>query len=406
MKRAALAVAGLAAAAAGAAWLMQGSPQAEPAGAARHVVAAEAIAPDVLISGRLEWRIAHAIHAPADGVLRDLLVANAEPVEPGQTILSIGSPQVEDESARAALALLQARAQLRQFDELAQGTEMLQQRAALADAESQLGQLRRREQTVRELVAAGIAPRQELTEIAARIEDLSLRRLFARQVLEGIERRQSPEARRVLEQQVALAETANARLETLRAALVVRSPGSGRFLVATAQSAGEAPRQAGEAIRRGERIGAVADPDRHEVSARADEADAARIAVGAVARVRFALDPGADHAGRVREVRRAPRPPGALAVTEEYLVTVDLDRPARGLLPGASALVRVATPERQAMLVPLGYVRLQAGRAQVSRVDPATGRAELVSVLPGAPVGDRVELTGDLRAGDVLLEMR
>jgi multidrug resistance efflux pump len=370
------------------------------------VVAVESVAPDVVLAGRLEWGVAHVLHAPADGTLRAIGAHHLEAVVAGQRLFEIGAPHLEDEIGRARLALLQARLQQRQIEGMANGPEMLQQRAALAEADSQIAQLRRRTETLRNLVAAGIAPRQELVDMTERIEELGTRRFFLQQLLEELERRQSPEARRVVEDQVALAEATLARLEAAQRDLVVSSPGQGRLIFATpASGGGDLLRQPGEAVRRGERIAVIADPSRPEVAARADEVDAGRIAPGAPTRVRFSLDARHDYAGTVREIRRAPRP-GAMAPSmEDYLVTLEVWDVPETLLPGATALVRVATPARPALMVPLRFVRLGGGRAEVRRVNPSTGAVEALDVLPGVLIGERVEISGELRAGDVLMAL-
>jgi len=379
-------------------------PRAEPA---RHVVTLREVAPEVLLAGRLEWGVAAVIHASSDGTLRALHARHLDAVAAGQTLFEIAAPGLEDDLGRARLALLQAQLQLRQHDASAQGPEILQQRAQLAEVDAQIAQARRRADTMRELVAGGIAPRQELVDLTARVEELGTRRFFVQQMLEELERRRSPEARRVMEDQATLAETTLRRLERAAAELEIRSPAAGRLLLSSgAQPGADQPRQVGEAVRRGERLAVIADPARPVVVARADEADAARIRVGAPARAAISIGGQGEIAAVVTEVRRNARPGGMPGAMEEYLATVELARGSDSLLPGAAAVVRIETPRRMAMVVPLRFILIGGARAEVQRLDPATGAASAVLVVTGALLEDGVEVLGGIAPGDTLLELR
>jgi multidrug resistance efflux pump len=373
---------------------------------ARHVVAARTVAPEVVIAGRLEWDTSAIIHAPADGTLRAVMARPFEMVQPGQQLLVVHAPALDDDLGRARLAVLQTRLLLRQHDAGATSPEMLHQRAALAEVDAQIGQARRRAETAHALVAGGIAPRQELVELNARVEELQTRRVFLQQLLEELERRRSPEARAVVEDQIALAESTLRRLEAAAAELEVRSPVAGRFLLASSASgAGDQLRQVGEAVRRGERIATIADPSRLILIARADEADALRIRAGARATAAVNQGEQVSLQAVVREVRRLPRASGAQGVMEEHVATIDILGSAE-LQPGLLTVARVDTPPRMAIIVPLRFVQTAGGRGEVRRTDTATGAVDVVAVSLGAVIGEGVEVIAGLAPGDVLLEIR
>jgi HlyD family secretion protein len=148
------------------------------------------------------------------------------------------------------------------------------------------------------------------------------------------------------------------------------------------------------------------------VHARVDEADIGQIRIGQNAR--FSVDAYPDRAftGRVIEIRRAPE---IVQNVVTYTVVVTAENPDLALLPGMTALVRVATTERpSALLVPNAALRFEpgtgalasAGAADVAgrpaRVWARTGSDGLspVAIDIGASDGSLTEvLAGSLAEG-------
>jgi HlyD family secretion protein len=140
--------------------------------------------------------------------------------------------------------------------------------------------------------------------------------------------------------------------------------------------------------------------DLHEmrVHARVDEADIGQIRIGQNAR--FAVDayPDRAFAGQVVEIRRAPE---IVQNVVTYTVVVTAKNPDLALLPGMTALVRIATTERpNALLVPNAALRFQPGigasqaagtagaEGQPARVWVRTGSGGLSSVAIGIGASD------------------
>lgn len=127
------------------------------------------------------------------------------------------------------------------------------------------------------------------------------------------------------------------------------------------------------------------------------EADAGNVARGAQVRFRVPAFPGQTFNGTVARVARVLD-----AKTRTLPVEIDVANP-RGLL-GPGMYTEVDWPVKRAgasLLVPATAVATTTERSFVIRV--VNGRAEWVTVSKGVTLGDRVEVLGALKEGDLVV---
>jgi len=109
------------------------------------------------------------------------------------------------------------------------------------------------------------------------------------------------------------------------------------------------------------------------VHARIDEADIGRIAAGQGARFTVDAFPDRVFAGRVNEIHRAPQ---IIQNVVTYTVVVSTRNPDLALLPGMTALVRIATIERpDTLLVPNAALRFAPANGAPAADGDAAGLA-------------------------------
>ena len=117
-----------------------------------------------------------------------------------------------------------------------------------------------------------------------------------------------------------------------------------------------------------------------EVHAQIDEADIGRIIIGQ--NVRFSVDayPDRSFSGQVLEIRRAPE---IVQNVVTYTVVITAENPDLVLLPGMTAVVRIATIERPAaLLVPNAALRFEPEESDADAANEE-GRADRLQGTPG-----------------------
>jgi membrane fusion protein, multidrug efflux system len=185
----------------------------------------------------------------------------------------------------------------------------------------------------------------------------------------------------------AQAEAARAQLQAAQAAVHVASPIAG---VVT-----RIDFRPGDMVPNDRPLLQVADLTSVAVDLLAEAGDVARIAQGMPVTVTATVLPGRSFAGTVTE-----RSLGALPVTGQYRVRVEVPNPDLVLLPGypveveargGSGLERLAVPRRAIV---------QAGGESVVWVVGSDGRAVRTVVIPGESDAVRVAVDGDLEEGD------
>jgi HlyD family secretion protein len=138
-----------------------------------------------------------------------------------------------------------------------------------------------------------------------------------------------------------------------------------------------------------------------EIHANIDETDIGEIAVGQAAEFIVDAFPGRAFAARVTEIRKAAR---LIQGVVTYTVVLETGNPGRLLLPGMTAIVRIAVEETgPALTVPLAALRFDGGSANTGDTLWVLGQAgiERRAVALGLDDGtDVAVLGGNIAAGE------
>jgi RND family efflux transporter MFP subunit len=224
--------------------------------------------------------------------------------------------------------------------------------------------------------------------------------LFERQLLSKAEfdqrsaqaevaRRQFEIARNSSMQQYQALLAARARLVLARKAVadtVVRAPFAGVV--------GQRLVSVGDYVSRGTKVASVLRTTPLRVQLTVPEQYSAEVAVGRAVAFEVDASPGKTFEGQVRYVS-----PALEASSRTLIVEAVVPNDAGALKPGSFATARIEQATRSpGILVPAAAVRTIAG---TSRVFVVSGdRAEERIVTVGQPVGDDVEITSGLKAGE------
>lgn len=191
------------------------------------------------------------------------------------------------------------------------------------------------------------------------------------------------------EQQYQSLMAARARVTVARKAVddtVVRAPFAGVV--------GERFVSPGDFVTRGTKVASVLRVDPLRVELTVPEQYVAAVATGREVTFRVDAYPGQTFTGQVRYVS-----PSVTAETRALVVEALVPNAAGQLKPGFFATARIAqAAPGPALLVPAAAVRTVAGTARVFVV--AGDRVEERVVMAGQTVGDRIEITDGLAAGE------
>jgi RND family efflux transporter MFP subunit len=226
--------------------------------------------------------------------------------------------------------------------------------------------------------------------IAARLEyvgaqQLRLQQLAAQGTVSKAQADEAGAERSMLEQELQGAKVALAQAEHRLSRAVIRAPFAG--------TVAERLIAVGEYLASGAPVARLVDTENLEVQSRGPVNLAEFVAAGGSVALRHG---GQEHPRRVRAVV-----PVGDATSRQFELRVALD----DLLLPIGAALEVGLPSaapRDVVTVPRDAVVLRPGERYVVRVD-ADGNAERVVVTTGAAQQDRIEVAGDIQAGDRLV---
>ncbi len=202
--------------------------------------------------------------------------------------------------------------------------------------------------------------------------------------------RQYEVAKNTAAQQYQSLMAARARVTVAEKALadtVVRAPFAGIV--------GERLVSLGDYVTRGTKVASVVRVDPLRVELTVPEQYVSTVQAGRA--VTFVVDayPGETFTGHVRYVS-----PAVTAETRALTIEAVVPNPDHRLKPGFFATARIEQAARPGILVPSAAVRTLAGTARVFIVNG--DRAEERIVVAGQVVGERIEITGGVKAGERL----
>lgn len=321
----------------------------------------------VQCDGVLEPRPAGELRATSDGLVAELPIRDGAAVRVGELLLRIDDPALADEMRHAEAELVRLRGETA---------------AAAAAAEEAAAQARHwREVTSgdRQLLEQGAIPRSQLDGDELAWSDAAARERGAGERLTAL---RGPGG------QEALARAAVTAARRRLAALTLRSPVSGTVY--------GLPSWLGEAVRKGQLVASVVEPDRPRVRLRVDQPDLPRVVVGQQLAVTFAGMPGRQWDGRVIQVTAVLHRHDGREVGE---VIGEIADPSHVLPLNASVDARIVLARASNVLsIPRAALYREGDRHVVYLL--RRGRVHRHEVAVGLIGLNEVEITGGLTAGE------
>lgn len=155
--------------------------------------------------------------------------------------------------------------------------------------------------------------------------------------------------------------------------------------------------EVGQVVSAGQSVVRLARTGEKEVASAIPEQQLALAKPGTPVVVRL-WSGGPEIAGRVREVS-----PVADAATRTFPARVSLIDPPAGVALGMTASVVIASPVREALLLPLQAILLEGGKPQVWVYDAAAGTVARRPVKVGGVAGNEIAVAEGLKPGEVVV---
>ena len=393
-----------------------GAPSQEtdpPPGADREAtvftVTAQRVVSELTVPGRLEPRRETDVQSPVDGTVSAMHFRYGDTVGKGELLLDLDASAARRDRRSTRARHIDAERRLQELEAWESSRPVATARRSLARAERALLQQSHQLTETEFLRERGIVPRSELNAAQERHASFQLDVEAARHDL--------AEARRVGDAETLEAARLEFRnvdeelrdLDLAIAGASVRAPVAGVVLRPPANDGGGGRLLKGVSVRRGQLLVTVADVSALSVSGLVDEVEIAELRPGQPVTVTADALPGVDLAGEVANVaaqaRNASGPPGQPAVFEVVAALGDIDAKVRDdLRLGMSVDMRVVTADREdALLVPIGAVKLGANGATVQLRSRDTGEFVSAPVETGSTTPRAVEILAGIKPGDELL---
>lgn len=384
-------------------WRSMAQPDAPAYSAAR--VERGDIARTITATGKLQALTTVQVGTQVSGTLSDIYVDYNSRVSKGQIIARLDPSQLQAQLTQVQANLTSAQMSV-QTGQSAQAAADAGVEAALANLDrlqAVVDDAQRNYNRTRELVSAGVAPRQQIdTTQAALAQALAQKQQGTAQVTQA--RAQAQSARSQVAQARAQVAQAGASVQLASLNLeksIIKAPIDGVIVARNVD-----PGQTVAASLQAPVLFLIAnDLTRMQVLADIDEADVGQLKTGDP--VKFTVDafPADMFEGRISQVRLSPQ---TVQNVVTYIAVIDVENPDLKLKPGMTANVTVTVDERQnALTVPNAALRVRPEGQQAPR-GPAVWRIEgnelkPVKVRAGLTDGITTEvLGGELREGDTV----
>ena len=363
------------------------------------------IARTITATGKLQALTTVQVGTQVSGSVSDIYVDYNSRVTKGQIIARLDPSQLQAQltQAQANLTSAQMSVQTGQSAQAAADAGIEAASANLDRLQSVVDDAQRNLERTRELVSAGVAPRQQLdTTQGALAQALAQKQQGTAQVTQARAQAQSArsqvaQARAQVAQAGAAVQLASVNLEKS----IIKAPIDGVIVARNVD-----PGQTVAASLQAPVLFLIAnDLTRMQVLADIDEADVGQLKTGDP--VKFTVDafPADTFEGRISQVRLSPQ---TVQNVVTYTAVIDVENPDLKLKPGMTANVTVTVDERKnALTVPNAALRFRPEGQQAPR-GPAVWRIEgnelkPVTVRTGLTDGiDTEVLGGGLREGDTV----
>ena len=377
---------------------------------ATFVVRPERLVAELTVPGRLVPRLETDVQSPVDGSVAGLHFRYGDAVQEGELLLELDASVARRARRSVRARHIVAEQRVEELVTWENSRSVVGARRSLARVERALQQQRHSLTETGFLEDLGIIPRSELDAAEERYESLKLDVEAAREDLHEARRAGGAEA---LEAARLEARNLDEELRDLDFAIAssrIHAPVAGVTLRPPATGSGGGPLLKGASVAQGQLLLTVAEVQALSVSVLVDEVEIATIRPGQPVAVTADALPGVELAGSIASVAaqasNADGPPGQPALFPVVAALDDDIDPElrRNLRLGMSVDVRVVTADRDdALIVPIGAVRMGGQGPSVRVRSPGTGELSTVPVEIGRTTPNGVEIVAGIKPGDELL---
>ncbi len=307
------------------------------------------------------------ILARADGYVLHRMVDIGDRVQTGQTVAEIEAPEMEEQVRQSRANLQQARAAVDQA--------LANYQQGKSDAEL----ARVTAERWKNLVAKGAVSRQENDQYQSQYQSRAA-------ALDSLEK-----AVGVQRSNVTAAEANLARIERMQSYLVVKAPFDGVITLRNVDVG--ALVNAGSTL-----LFRIAQTSTLRTYLNVPQAQASSVKVGQTARLSVSNLPGRQFTGAVARTANALDPASRTLLVEVHVPNRD-----GALLPGMYARVELASPRADAPLLVPSDALIARGEGTEVAVVRQDHHVHLQKIEVGRDYGDRLEVAGGLRDGDMVI---
>jgi multidrug efflux pump subunit AcrA (membrane-fusion protein) len=373
------------------------------------VIQARPFASTIGVAGTIAAGPGGEVTAPFDGVVRTMGFLYGEPVQRGQVLAVFDASGIATQRNEAEATALKADQTAADLASWSSGPEVSRARRAVAAANSDLQDIRRKIDETKALLDRGLVPRGEYDDLLRRREAGEASVAAAEQDLTVAMRRGEGSNRRVAALQLQNARTQLATLNGQVTGAVVRAPASGVMVRPPADKVDTVTAiHPGLQMTKGQLIGAIAAADALVVTFKLSETDANRVRAGQGVTVTGPGFPGVTLNGRVTLVAGEATPASSGGSSSTVAAVARLE----GLTPEQAAAVRIGMTANvvidvyrnpSAVVAPPEAIQGAAASATVRVKDPKTGATSIRSVRLGVVAPDGVEVLSGLKSGEVVI---
>jgi HlyD family secretion protein len=324
----------------------------------------------------------------------NVMATEGQSVRRGQLILTLDAAEIRSELAQAQSNLFAAKTDLQDSRAGGPPDEVAQLDSDLEQAQVEVANLERKQQSLEQLVAKQAATKDELAQNQASLTKARANLQMLQEKKSHLERRAGADTERANLRVKEAQERVDSLSEKIQSATVI-APSDGTLY--------SLPVRKGDYVKVGDILAEMADLRNVRVRAFVDEPDLGLLEPDQVVQFTWDAKPGRTWTGRTEQIPKQVVPRGTRSVGE-VLCSVNNDK--LELLPNINLEVRIEARERQhVILVPRAAVRYDRGQHyvfvfahdKVHRRDISVGifSAEDYEVLSGLTDGSRVVLPGD-----------
>jgi RND family efflux transporter MFP subunit len=307
------------------------------------------------------------ILARADGYVLRRMVDIGDRVQAGQPVAEIEAPEMEEQVRQSKANLQLARA----------AVDQAQANYQQGKTDTELARVTAQRWT--SLATKGVVSRQENDQYQSQYQS-RLAGLDSLEKAVGVQR-----------SNVAAAEASLARIERMQSYLVVKAPFDGVITLRNVDVG--ALVNAGSTL-----LFRIAQTSTLRTYLNVPQEQASGIRTGQIARLSVSNLPGRQFTGAVARTANALDPASRTLLVEVHVPNRD-----GALLPGMYARVDLASPRTDApLLIPSDALIARGGGTEVAVVSP-DHRVHLQKIEVGRDYGDRLEVAGGLREGDMVV---